>query len=139
MKDLHRNPSKADGGTKGLKSFFYILNNLFRATLIPKGGDATQIHSFARNLLMRFAKDGRPFNITNFMWEELIEAENDSRKGFPYAPYIMYVIEKVSGITFRKDGEHQVLRITRTSPLGASRTPSPSSSHSQSPPPATSP
>ena len=80
MKDLYRNPSKADGGTKGLKSFFYILNNLFCATLTPKGGDATQIHSFARNLLMRFAKDGRPFNVTNFMWEELIEAENDSRK-----------------------------------------------------------
>src|SRR6266542_2124827 len=64
------------------------------------------------------------------MWEELIESKNDSRKGFPYAPYIMYVIEKVSGITFRKDGEHQVLRIMRTSPPGASRTPSPSSSSS---------
>src|SRR6266540_1794594 len=126
MKNIYRNPSKADGGTKGLESFFYILNNLFHATLTPKGGDATQIHAFARNLLMRFAKDGRPFNVTNFMWEELIEAENDSRKGFPYAPYIMYVIEKVSGITFRKDVEHSVLKITRTSPPGASRSQRPS-------------
>src|SRR6266540_1016790 len=36
---LYRKPSKADGGTKGLKSYFYILNNLFHATLTPKKGD----------------------------------------------------------------------------------------------------
>src|SRR6266540_6674764 len=72
-------------------------------------------------------------------WEELIEIENDSRKGFPYAPYVMYVIEKVTGICFRKDGEHHVLKIHRTKQPGASCTPSPSSTHSQSPPPAESP
>src|SRR6266540_3168422 len=37
----------------------------------------------------------------------------------------MYIIEKVSGITFRKDVEHPVLKITRLSPLGAPRSPTP--------------
>src|SRR6266540_5229937 len=56
IQDLYRDPNLADGGTKGLKSYFYILNNLFRATLTPKSRDATQIHSWARNLLMRFTR-----------------------------------------------------------------------------------
>src|SRR6266508_1887170 len=36
IQDLYRNPNLANGGTKGLKSYFYILNNLFCATLTPK-------------------------------------------------------------------------------------------------------
>src|SRR6266540_3351280 len=129
----------ADGETQGLKSFYYVLNNLFRHTLTPKTGDATSIHAFAKNILLRFAQNGRPFCITNFLWEELIAAENDSRRGFPYAPYVMYVIEKVSGICFKKEVEHQVLKINRTKQHGASPTPSPPSDRSQSPPPADSP
>src|SRR5438132_115784 len=53
IKDLYRDLEMADEGTGGLKSYFYILNNLFHATLTPRSGDATQIHSWARNLLMR--------------------------------------------------------------------------------------
>src|SRR6266540_1857123 len=129
----------ADGETQGLKSFYYVLNNLFRHTLTPKTGDATSIHAFAKNILLRFAQNGRPFCITNFLWEELIAAENDSRRGFPYAPYVMYVIEKVSGICFKKEVEHQVLKINRTKQHGASPILSPQSDHSQSPPPADNP
>src|SRR5436190_313815 len=62
---------------------------------------------------MRFTEGGLLFNVTNFIWEEIIEVENDSRKGLPYAPYIMYIIEKVSGISFKKDMEHPMLKITR--------------------------
>ena len=92
LKELYRRPNMADGETQGLKSFYYVLNNLFRHTLTPKTGDATSIHAFAKNILLRFAQNGRPFCITNFLWEELIAAKNDSRRGFPYAPYVMYVI-----------------------------------------------
>ena len=137
LKDLYRRPQKADGETQGLKSFFYVLNNLLRATLTPKSGDATSIHAFAKNVLLRFAENGRPFCIMNFLWEELIAAEYDSRRGFSYAPYIMYVIEKVTGIFFRKDGEHLLYKLTRTKQTGASKTPSASSD--QSPPPVDSP
>src|SRR5438132_13949734 len=59
--------------------------------------------------------------------------------GFPYAPYVLYIIEKVSGICFQRETEHPMLKITRTKQKGAPRTPSPPSDHSQSPPPAQSP
>src|SRR6266498_5533535 len=48
LRDLYRRPRKADGGTQGLKSFFYVMNNLFHATLTPKAGDATFIHALAK-------------------------------------------------------------------------------------------
>lgn len=35
----------------------------------------------------------------------------DPRKGLPYAPYIMFMIEKVSKITFPKDVIHEPLRL----------------------------
>src|SRR6266508_1161304 len=65
----------------------------------------------------------------------------NSRRGFPYAPYVMYVIEKVTSIWFHKETEHPVLKINRTKQPNAPKTPSPASdeSQSQSPPPADSP
>ena len=132
-------PEMADGETPGLKSFYYVLNNLLHHTIAPKTGDATSIHAYAKNILLRFAHNGCPFSITNFIWEELIAASNDSRRGFPYAPYVMYIIEKFFGICFRKETEHPMLKITRTKQKGAPRTPSPPSDHSQSPPLAQSP
>src|SRR5438105_706964 len=86
---------------------------------------------------MRFTFGGRHFNVTNFLWKQIIEAENDSRKGLPYAPYLMFIIEKVSGLTFKNDVQHTMLKITRLSPPGSSaraRSPTPPS---PSPPPAT--
>ncbi len=138
---LYRFPRLADGKVNGLKSFYYVLNNLLRHTIAPKTGDASSINAYAKNILMRFARNGRPFCITNFIWEELIAATNDSRRGFPYAPYVMYVIEKVTGIWFHKETEHPVLKINRTKQPNAPKTPSPTSdeSQSQSPPPADSP
>ncbi len=137
--ELYRFPRLADGKTSRLKSFYYVLNNLLRHTIAPKTGDATSINAYAKNILLRFAHNGRPFCITNFIWEELIAATNDSRRGFPYAPYIMYVIEKVTGICFHKETEHPVLKINRTRQPHAPKTPSPTSEQSQSPPPADSP
>src|SRR6266540_4274519 len=137
--ELYRFPRLADGKTSRLKSFYYVLNNLLRHTIAPKTGDATSINAYAKNILLRFAHNGRPFCITNFICEELIAATNDSRRGFPYAPYIMYVIKKVIGICFHKETEHPVLKINQTRQPHAPKTPSPTSEQSQSPPPADSP
>ena len=40
-----------------------------------------------------------------------IERLEDSVKNFPYATYLMHVIEEVSGINFPKDQKHLPLRI----------------------------
>ena len=45
----------------------------------------------------------------------------DGRKGKPYAPYLMFMIERVTGYRFDKDGLHTVYKIEKTQASGASR------------------
>ena len=47
-----------DGKVKGLKSYYYILNNLIRHTIHPKDGDASNLNGYVRNVLARFAPVG---------------------------------------------------------------------------------
>ena len=49
-----------------------------------------------RNVLVRFTPGGDRFNVPRFMWHELRNAMDDGRKGLPYAPYFMFMIERVS-------------------------------------------
>ena len=46
---------------------------------------------------------------------------DDGRKGLPYAPYLMFMIERVTGYKFDKDGLHTVYKIKKTQALGASK------------------
>jgi hypothetical protein len=66
------------------------------------------------------------------IWNELWRTMNDPKKFLPLAPYIMYMIERVTKITFPKDCKHEPLRIRprsgdapRAPPLhaGATRNP----------------
>jgi hypothetical protein len=44
----------ADGSTTALRSVYYVLNNMFRETIYPKGGsDSTSLRRFAPNLIAR--------------------------------------------------------------------------------------
>ena len=76
----------ADGKVSGLKSYYYILNNLIRHTINPKDGAASDLNGYVRNVLARFAPGGDRFNVPRFMWHELRNAMEDGRKGIPYAP-----------------------------------------------------
>ena len=75
-----------DGKVKGLKSFYYILNNLIRHTINLKDGATSDLNGYVRNVLARFAPRGDRFNVPRFMWHELRNAMEDGRKGIPYAP-----------------------------------------------------
>ena len=37
----------------------------------------------------------------------------DGRRGLPYAPYLMFMIERVTGFYFLKDGLHTVYKIEK--------------------------
>ena len=76
----------ADGKVSGLKSYYYILNNLIRHTINPKDGAALDLNGYVRNVLARFAPRGDRFNVPHFMWRELRNAMEDGTKGMPYAP-----------------------------------------------------
>jgi len=108
--ELYKEGSYPDRYTSGLKDEFHLINNLFRATISPKVGDATILRHNAKNLLMRMIPDGEPFCISGFIWNELKVAVDDLRKNLPYAPYLMYMIEKVTKITFPKEVRHQPLQ-----------------------------
>jgi hypothetical protein len=110
----------ADGKVKGLKSFYYILNNLIRHTINPKDGAASDLNGYVRNVLARFAPGGDRLCVPRFMWRELRVAMEDARKGLPYAPYLMFLIERVIGYRFKKDGLHKPYKIEKTHASGAS-------------------
>ena len=38
----------------------------------------------------------------------------DERRGLPYAPYLMFMIERVTRFYFSKDGVHTVYKIKKT-------------------------
>ena len=44
-----------DGKVSGLKSYYYILNNLIRHTINPKDVAASDLNGYVRNVLARFA------------------------------------------------------------------------------------
>jgi len=72
------------------------MNNLIRMTLNPKD-NATDLNGNITNVLSRFP-DGDRFNVPRFMWVELAYAMDDGRRALPYAPYLMFVIERVTSV-----------------------------------------
>jgi hypothetical protein len=97
----------ADGSTTALKSVYYVLNNMFRETIYPKGGsDSTSLRRSAPNLLARLLPGAQPFSVSRFIWFNLVEVTESGKCNLPYAPYIMYMIEMVSSVSFKKDVDH---------------------------------
>jgi hypothetical protein len=101
-----------EGKVDRLNPYYYYLNQFFRATIDPKQGDATALRYFAPNLLNRMAPDEEGFCIFDFIWNEL-RAMNDPMKYLPYAPYLMYMIERVTNVRYPKDVVHEPFRHLR--------------------------
>jgi hypothetical protein len=99
-----------EGKANQLNPYYYYLNQFFRATIDPKIGDATTLRYYAPNLLNRMAPDEEGFCIFDFIWNELRRAMNDPMKHLPYAPYLMYMIERVTNVCYPKDVVHEPLR-----------------------------
>ena len=97
------------------------MNNLIRHTINFKDGAASDLNGYVRNVLARFAPRGDRFNVPCFMWCELRNVMDDGRKGLPYAPYLMFMIERVTGYKLDKDGLHTIYKIKKTQASGASR------------------
>jgi hypothetical protein len=98
--------------TVGLKPIYYALNNLLRETINPKGdSDATPLRKYVVNQLKRMMPGSKPFFVSKYIWFGLITTLDDGRNNFPYAPYMMYVIEMVSGLRFPKDYVHKYYQL----------------------------
>jgi hypothetical protein len=79
----------------------------------PREGDNSNISSYNRNLLVAMAPrpHGFDFSVFDFIWEEIKVISKSPLKSCGYAPYIMHMIERVTGRTFGCDKEHHPLRI----------------------------
>jgi hypothetical protein len=85
-----------EGKADQLNPYYYYLNQFFHATIDPKQGYATALMYYAPNRLNRMAPNEEGFCIFDFIWNELRRAMNDPTKYLPYAPYLMYMIERVT-------------------------------------------
>ena len=84
---------------------------MFRRTIDCKGGDKGNIADYSRNLLHRMAPDARPFSVFDFIWCEIQSVSERPLKGYGFAPYIMYMIEQVTGHILEYDKIHKALKI----------------------------
>jgi len=95
-----------------VKPYFYVLNNLLRAAIDPKIGDATTVQNHAPTILVCFGL-GKRFSVTDLMWRHIQEVSLTSSQSFPYAPYLMYIIEQVTGFGFHHDVTHPDWNVKR--------------------------
>ena len=90
---------------------YYAMNQFFRATIDAKDGDSVALRYYAVNLLARTLPSGRPFCIMDFIWNEQRRTMIEAKKSLPAAPYIMYMIERVTKVTFPKTVKHEPLHL----------------------------
>ena len=101
----------AVGKVDGLHPTYRYLDRMFRKSIDCKGGDKGIVAYYSRNHLHRMAPDAQPFSIFDFIWSEIQSVGERPLKGCGFAPYIMYMIEKVRGHTFEYDKKDKVLKI----------------------------
>jgi hypothetical protein len=99
-----------------------VLNNILRKILYPKRGDSTHLHDNSQVVLDCFGDEFTKFSIRQYIWTKIFDAsDQDVVKHYPYAPYIMHIIEHVSGIHFPIDNPHKVLKLSNKISLQVKR------------------
>jgi hypothetical protein len=89
--------------------------------LYPKIGDTTNLRNDSQKVLDRFGDDFQKFSISRYIWNKIHDTSEDPVKSLPYAPYIMHVIEQVSGIWFPTDAQHKLLKLANKMSVSAAR------------------
>ena len=87
---------------------------MVRQFIYPKGGDSTFLRDDSPVVLDCFGEHITKFSIGEYIWDWITQASEDVVRHFPYAPYIMHIIEQVSGIKFPTDARHTILKISNT-------------------------
>jgi hypothetical protein len=98
------------GTTNGLYTFYSVLNMLFRKNVCPRDADPTNISQFAKNLLASMRDGSLPLSVLDFVWEEIKSISMNPQKTCGFAPYLMFIIEDVTGRSFAKEGKHTSFR-----------------------------
>jgi hypothetical protein len=94
----------------GLYTFYSVLNRLFRKIICLRDGDPTNISHYAKNLLANLRDGASPFSVIDYIWEEIKCISLNPQKNCGFAPYLMFLIEDVTGRRFPKEGIHMPFR-----------------------------
>ena len=92
-----------NGKTVWLKPYYYVLNNILHQILYTKIGDSTNLREDSQVVLDCFGDEFTKFSISRYIWDKIFMASEDVVKHYLYAPFIMHIIEHVSGIHFPLD------------------------------------
>jgi hypothetical protein len=93
---------------------------MMRKTLTPRIGYSEAIPAYERNLLDALMKSVR-FDIFEYIVDEIWNIATNPLRSCGFAPYIQYMIEKVTKEKFYKDSRHDPLRRVVPKDLRASR------------------
>jgi hypothetical protein len=108
---MYASGQEGNAGTiNGLYKFYSVLNRLFRKTICPSDGDPTNISHYAKNLLANLRDGVPPFSVIDFIWEEIKGISLNPQKNYGFAPYLMFLIEDVTGRSSPKEGIHMPFR-----------------------------
>jgi hypothetical protein len=93
--------------------FYAYLNRLFRRTVTYRKGGGTKILAYNKNILPVMAPNanGFEFFIFDIIWAEIKTVSENPLKSCGYAPYLMYMIERVTARIFFCEKEHHPLQI----------------------------
>jgi hypothetical protein len=131
-------PRTCMGTTHGLHPNYKVLYSIFRWSLLPKVGDATALPSKHAHLLSRMRYNQPLFSVMKLIWYEIANTILEPKRGCIYAPFIMKMIETVTGVFYIKDGRHNPFRPCvppSSSPVAPRSIPSTSAGPSSSAPP----
>jgi hypothetical protein len=91
---------------------YQYLNNIFRKTFAPKGGNHDEIHGYSRNLLQRMLPDQPKIDLADYMFQEIIINTTYHHRCCFFAPFIQYAIDAISGMTFHRETHHKTLYVS---------------------------
>jgi hypothetical protein len=91
-----------------------VHHRLFRKTMCPRGGDPTNISQFAKNLLANMRNGAPPLSVMNFVWEEIKGISLNPQNNCGLTPYLIFIIEDVTGRNFPKEAKDMPFRPTPT-------------------------
>jgi hypothetical protein len=105
------------GTINGLYTFYSVLNMIFRKTIFPRDGDPTNISHYAKDLLANLRDETPPFSVIDYIWKEIKGISLNPQKNCGFTPYLIFLIEDVTGRSFPKEGIHMPFRPNPTKKL----------------------
>jgi hypothetical protein len=98
------------GHVKDLYTYYSVLNRLFRKTLTPRDGNSSDTTAFQRNLMVAMKPGEPPFNVGDFLWQEIKNSSENPQWLCSYSPYIHYIIKKFTQRAYESDTKHRPLQ-----------------------------